>query len=88
MNLYVACGFDFGIVWFSAVTFINQIVSTLSPSIAIYTPRQELDICDQEASDGSDFVIYKQIGPILIKNDLEEAKDTIGKRLEFITGEM
>ena len=71
---------------------------TLSPSIAIYTPssspstppppRQELDICDQEASDGSDFVIYKQIGPILIKNDLEEAKDTISKRLEFITGEM
>lgn len=58
------------------------------PSPTHTIPWQELDICDQEASDGSDFVIYKQIGPVLIKNDLDEAKDTISKRLEFITGEM
>jgi chaperonin cofactor prefoldin len=49
---------------------------------------QELDVCGQEASEGSDPVIYKQVGPVLIKNDLDEARDTVDKRLEFISGEM
>ncbi|KAL7441304.1 hypothetical protein ACHAXH_008553 [Discostella pseudostelligera] len=50
--------------------------------------KQELDICDQEASSGSDSVVYKQVGPVLIKNDLDEARETVEKRLEFITGEI
>lgn len=33
-------------------------------------------------------MIFKQVGPVLIKNDLSEAKDTVEKRLEFITGEL
>ncbi len=45
-------------------------------------------MCVQEASDGSDCVIYKQVGPILIKNGLDEARETVEKRLEFISGEM
>ena len=49
---------------------------------------QELDVCDQEASEGSDVTVYKQVGPVLMKNDLDEAKDTVEKRLEFISGEM
>eukprot|EP00584_Thalassiosira_punctigera_P002077 CAMPEP_0172530742 /NCGR_PEP_ID=MMETSP1067-20121228/4380_1 /TAXON_ID=265564 ORGANISM="Thalassiosira punctigera, Strain Tpunct2005C2" /NCGR_SAMPLE_ID=MMETSP1067 /ASSEMBLY_ACC=CAM_ASM_000444 /LENGTH=142 /DNA_ID=CAMNT_0013314997 /DNA_START=108 /DNA_END=536 /DNA_ORIENTATION=+ len=50
--------------------------------------KQELDVCDQEASDGGEAVVYKQVGPVLIKNDLDEAKETVEKRLEFITGEI
>merc|ERR1712194_620437 len=50
--------------------------------------KQELDICDQEASDGGEAVIYKQVGPVLIKNDLDEARETVEKRLEFISGEI
>jgi hypothetical protein len=71
-------------------THAPQSLSINPPTPVPFTPSpaQELDICDQEASDASDFVIYKQIGPVLIKNDLDEAKDTISKRLEFITGEM
>lgn len=49
---------------------------------------QELDICQLEAAEGKDAVIFKQVGPVLIKNDLSEAKDTVEKRLEFITGEL
>ena len=49
---------------------------------------QELDVCDQEVSEGCDVVVLKQVGPVLIKNDLDEARETVGKRLEFITGEM
>ncbi len=45
-------------------------------------------MCGQEASEGSNCVIYKQVGPVLIKNDLDEARETVDKRLEFISGEM
>ncbi|KAL3807177.1 hypothetical protein ACHAXA_006032 [Cyclostephanos tholiformis] len=50
--------------------------------------KQELDVCGQEASEGSDSVVYKLVGPVLIKNDLDEAKETVDKRLEFISGEI
>ena len=32
--------------------------------------------------------VYKLIGPVLVKQDLEEAKATVAKRLEYINGEM
>ncbi|KAL7553617.1 hypothetical protein ACHAWF_016921 [Thalassiosira exigua] len=50
--------------------------------------KQELDVCDQEAKEGSELAIYKQVGPVLMKNDLAEARETVEKRLEFIGGEM
>ena len=31
--------------------------------------------------------VYKMVGPVLLKNDLDDAKLTVSKRLEFITGE-
>ena len=33
-------------------------------------------------------VVYKQIGPVLVKQDQSEAKSNVDTRLEFITGEM
>ncbi|KAL7470736.1 hypothetical protein ACHAXS_010992 [Conticribra weissflogii] len=50
--------------------------------------KQELEVCEREGNDGNEAVIYKQVGPVLIKNELEEALDTVEKRLEFISGEM
>ena len=32
--------------------------------------------------------VYKLIGPALVKQDLEEAKQTVEKRLDYITKEM
>lgn len=32
--------------------------------------------------------VYKLVGPVLVKQDLEEAKDTITKRLEYIAKQM
>jgi len=31
--------------------------------------------------------VYKMIGPVLIRQDLDEARSTVQKRLEFIQGE-
>lgn len=32
--------------------------------------------------------VYKLVGPVLVKQDTEEAKATVGKRLDYIGGEM
>jgi prefoldin beta subunit len=39
---------------------------------------QELKLCDDSS------VVYKMVGPVLMKNKLEEARKTIEGRLEFI----
>ncbi|CAN9514733.1 unnamed protein product [Ophioblennius macclurei] len=44
--------------------------------------KEELDLLDSANT------IYKLIGPVLVKQDLEEAKATVGKRLEYINGEI
>ena len=36
----------------------------------------------------ADAVIYKLIGPVLVKQDVEEAKLTVDKRISYITEEM
>lgn len=43
--------------------------------------QQELDVVEGGAN------VYKMVGPVLIKNSLEDAKDTVSKRIEFITSE-
>ncbi|XP_063794325.1 prefoldin subunit 6 isoform X2 [Pseudophryne corroboree] len=32
--------------------------------------------------------VYKLIGPVLVKQDLDEAKSTVAKRLQYINGEI
>ncbi|XP_066505277.1 prefoldin subunit 6 [Hoplias malabaricus] len=44
--------------------------------------KEELDLLDSQNT------VYKLIGPVLVKQDLEEAKATVGKRLEYINGEI
>uniref|UniRef100_A0A3Q3FLX4 Prefoldin subunit 6 n=2 Tax=Labrus bergylta TaxID=56723 RepID=A0A3Q3FLX4_9LABR len=44
--------------------------------------KEELDLLD------STNTVYKLIGPVLVKQDLDEAKATVTKRLEYINGEI
>ncbi|KAL7863188.1 hypothetical protein SRHO_G00121720 [Serrasalmus rhombeus] len=44
--------------------------------------KEELDLLDSQNT------VYKLIGPVLVKQDLDEAKATVAKRLEYITGEI
>ena len=54
--------------------------------------KQELDLIDTSSSSSSSSSssnhVYKLVGPVLMKNDLGDAKQTVGQRLELITGEM
>ncbi|XP_076879036.1 prefoldin subunit 6 [Brachyhypopomus gauderio] len=44
--------------------------------------KEELDLLDMQNT------VYKLIGPVLVKQDLDEAKATVTKRLEYINGEI
>ncbi|XP_071395570.1 prefoldin subunit 6 [Centroberyx affinis] len=44
--------------------------------------KEELDLLDSANT------VYKLIGPVLVKQDLDEAKATVTKRLEYINGEI
>ncbi|CAP38658.1 Protein CBR-PFD-6 [Caenorhabditis briggsae] len=44
--------------------------------------KAELDLMD------SDSKVYKLMGPVLVRQDLEEARSTVEKRLEFIESEI
>jgi prefoldin beta subunit len=48
--------------------------------------QEELKLVGQESGDG-DPVVYKMVGPVLIKQELEDATQTVQKRLEFIQQE-
>ncbi|NXU59930.1 PFD6 protein, partial [Turnix velox] len=43
---------------------------------------QELELLD------SSNTIFKLMGPVLVKQEMEEAKTTVAKRLEYINGEI
>lgn len=44
--------------------------------------KEELDLLDVSN------MVFKLIGPVLVKQDLEEAKATVAKRLDYINGEI
>uniref|UniRef100_A0A7S2Y415 Prefoldin subunit 6 n=1 Tax=Fibrocapsa japonica TaxID=94617 RepID=A0A7S2Y415_9STRA len=44
--------------------------------------KQELDLLDSTTP------VYKMIGPVLMKQDLDEARDNVAKRLDLIQREM
>ncbi|KAM8732338.1 prefoldin subunit 6 [Acanthopagrus latus] len=44
--------------------------------------KEELDLLENAN------IVYKLIGPVLVKQDLDEAKATVTKRLEYINGEI
>ncbi|XP_033643253.1 prefoldin subunit 6-like [Asterias rubens] len=44
--------------------------------------KSEIDLLDGEAK------VFKMMGPVLIQQDLAEAKSTVGKRMEYIGGEI
>ncbi|KAJ8300486.1 hypothetical protein KUTeg_022005 [Tegillarca granosa] len=44
--------------------------------------KEEMDKLEEGAS------VFKMIGPVLVKQDLEEARQNVGKRIEYINGEL
>lgn len=53
-----------------------------SPCIVLITHLQELEALPRDAE------VYKLIGPALVKQEPDEAKSNVSKRLEFIQNEL
>ena len=52
----------------------------LSPMVCL--DIQELDILEEETN------VFKLIGPVLVKQDLLEAKTNVAKRIEYISADL
>lgn len=50
--------------------------------ISVCIPFQELDLLEEDAQ------VYKLVGPVLLSVELEDSKQNVGKRLEFIETEL
>ncbi|XP_043520668.1 prefoldin subunit 6 isoform X2 [Frieseomelitta varia] len=57
----------------------RQLDGQLNENIAV---KKELDLLKPEDD------VFKLIGPVLIKQDVEEAKQNVAKRMEYITSEL
>ena len=44
--------------------------------------KDELNFLESDAN------VFKMIGPVLVKQDLEEAKQNVSKRIEYISSEL
>lgn len=44
--------------------------------------KEELDLLESDAG------VFKLIGPVLVKQDLEDAKQNVNKRIEYISSEL
>ncbi|XP_073417463.1 prefoldin subunit 6 isoform X2 [Dendrobates tinctorius] len=67
----------------------NDISSNMSVRQKLEVQLTENNIVKDELAllDDSN-TVYKLIGPVLVKQDLEEAKSTVDKRLQYINGEI
>jgi prefoldin beta subunit len=50
--------------------------------------QENLSVQTEFSSLPDEATIYKLVGPVLLKQETDEAKRTVGGRLEFIKGEM
>ena len=67
----------------------KQIQEAASQRETLMTQRGENELVMKELElVKGDRPVYKLVGPVLVKQDLEEAKDTITKRLEYISKQM
>uniref|UniRef100_UPI00398F72BC prefoldin subunit 6-like n=1 Tax=Pristiophorus japonicus TaxID=55135 RepID=UPI00398F72BC len=72
--------------WAHEVSSTDEIARTSYQFQRIF-PSQLLSNSELDLLDAAN-TIFKLIGPVLVKQDLEEAKSTVAKRLEYISGEI
>ena len=71
-------------------TWIKRCASTIDHRLSMHRYTnfclvmyvQELELLEDDA------VVYKLVGPVLVKQDVVEARVTVKKRLDYITKEM
>ena len=67
---------------FYTVTLAPHLENESTLYCLLCVSQQELIGLEKDAN------VYKMIGPVLVKQDVEEAKQNVQKRIDYITGEM
>ncbi len=62
----------------SVISSRQQLDSQLTENNGV---KEELNLLESDAN------VFKLIGPVLVKQDLEEARQNVSKRIDYITGE-
>ncbi len=62
----------------SVISSRQQLDSQLTENSGV---KEELNLLESDAN------VFKLIGPVLVKQDLEEARQNVNKRIDYITGE-
>lgn len=62
-----------------AISTRQQLDGQLNENLIV---KEELDVLPKDAK------VYKSVGPVLIKTELFEAKQNVGKRMEYIKKEV
>nr|CAG4646754.1 EOG090X0MQF [Macrothrix elegans] len=62
-----------------AIASRQQLDSQLTENNGV---RDELNLLEGDSN------VFKLVGPVLIKQDLDEAKQNVSKRIDYITGEI
>jgi prefoldin beta subunit len=70
---------DFRVELVSSINSLQAMASQLSENQLV---KEELDMLDEDAK------VYKLVGPVLMPQDLTEAKDVVATRIKFITGQV
>eukprot|EP01134_Creolimax_fragrantissima_P005773 CFRG5773T1 len=69
----------------------KEYASVVSTSASLETQLMENEIVKQELNlvkDDNNDKVFKLVGPVLVSQDLNEAKDNVAKRIEFISKEV
>jgi len=68
---------------------VKKINKLVGPRATYLTQLQENEMVASELDRlEDDAVVYKLLGPVLVKQDLQESKTNVKKRIEFIKAEM
>ncbi|XP_076436348.1 prefoldin subunit 6-like isoform X2 [Babylonia areolata] len=62
-----------------AVTVRQKLDAQLNENTLV---KEELDLLEESTN------VYKLVGPVLVKQDLSEARSTVQKRMDYINGEL
>ena len=79
LYFYVESLFVIFVEYQKAVTKRQQLDAQLNENTSV---KNELELLKDDGD------VFKLIGPVLIKQDLEEAKQNVLKRMDYITGEL
>merc|ERR1719242_1603311 len=70
-------------------TLQDNLQATYNSRMGLVAQQQETELVKHEFENlEDDAIIYKLVGPVMVKQNVDDAKANVEKRLEYINGEL